>query len=295
MQKIKFLTIDGGGVRGIIPLTILAEIEKKHKISINNTFDYMSGSSTGALIVGMLRMGVSAQEVLDIYMTQIPKIFEKKFLRWGIFRPKYDDCVLNSMIDLYMNGESLGYLQKNTMFPIYNWSQQKLQFYKSWENNDKLDTYLADILRASASAQSFFKPWEINGDIHIDSGNIINNPSLSLYIDIAHKHPERKIQGLSMSTGNWKLENRVKMGGGGKLFWASRTVNGNLNQQARYTNYIASKMASDRGEFFFRANPDIIQGSTKIDDGNVENLKNLQKDAKKYFDKNETYILASLT
>jgi uncharacterized protein len=55
-KNLFILSIDGGGIRGIIPAMILCEIESKTKKSISELFDLMAGTSTGGILVGGLSM-----------------------------------------------------------------------------------------------------------------------------------------------------------------------------------------------------------------------------------------------
>jgi patatin-like phospholipase/acyl hydrolase len=68
----KLLALDGGGIRGVLSLEILAEIERKiaDKTGIKRLgdyFDYIGGTSTGAIIAAGLSIGMSAAELLDFY------------------------------------------------------------------------------------------------------------------------------------------------------------------------------------------------------------------------------------
>ena len=68
----KLLALDGGGIRGVLSLEILAEIEKKIAAKtgvdrLGDYFDYIGGTSTGAIIAAGLSIGMSAAELLDFY------------------------------------------------------------------------------------------------------------------------------------------------------------------------------------------------------------------------------------
>ena len=74
----KLLALDGGGIRGIITLEILSEIENKLKeksgrgadFRLSDYFDYIAGTSTGAIIAAGLSIGKSVNELLDFYITK---------------------------------------------------------------------------------------------------------------------------------------------------------------------------------------------------------------------------------
>lgn len=83
-KPIKILSLDGGGVRGIIPLYILAEIEKTTGKRIAEMFDMVAGNSTGGIITLLLntpddtgKSKYSAEEILKIYQQIGPKLFNQ--------------------------------------------------------------------------------------------------------------------------------------------------------------------------------------------------------------------------
>jgi hypothetical protein len=71
----KILSIKGGGIRGIIPCVCLAAIEKQTGKLTRDLFDYVSGTSTGALLTATIAAGVPASDSLKVYTEQGPTIF----------------------------------------------------------------------------------------------------------------------------------------------------------------------------------------------------------------------------
>ena len=82
-QPRKLLALDGGGIRGVLSLEILAEIERKiaDKTGIKRLgdyFDYIGGTSTGAIIAAGLSIGMSAAELLNFIAKQASDVREKR-------------------------------------------------------------------------------------------------------------------------------------------------------------------------------------------------------------------------
>src|SRR5215472_14548372 len=69
------LSIDGGGIRGIIPAMALVALEQQMGKPVRECFDFLAGTSTGALIAAALAAGVPAQRVLEIYTQRSNEIF----------------------------------------------------------------------------------------------------------------------------------------------------------------------------------------------------------------------------
>ena len=86
-QKMKILSLDGGGVRGYLTAMILENVEKQLNLRdgtnkpLGGYFDLIAGTSTGAIIAGLLAIGKSASEVRKIYEDDIKDIFSNEMKR----------------------------------------------------------------------------------------------------------------------------------------------------------------------------------------------------------------------
>ena len=87
-QPRKLLALDGGGIRGVLTLQVLIRMEELLReksgqgkdFRLCNFFDYIGGTSTGAIIAAGLARGMSAQELSDFYMKTGPAMFDKSFI-----------------------------------------------------------------------------------------------------------------------------------------------------------------------------------------------------------------------
>ena len=71
----RILSIDGGGIRGIIPATTLVKLEAQLGKPVRECFDFVAGTSTGALIAAAVAAGVPAKRMLEIYTQRSGEIF----------------------------------------------------------------------------------------------------------------------------------------------------------------------------------------------------------------------------
>lgn len=84
----KLLALDGGGIRGVLTLQVLIRMEdllrdasgQGENFRLCNFFDYIGGTSTGAIIAAGLARGMSARELSDFYMKTGPAMFDKSFI-----------------------------------------------------------------------------------------------------------------------------------------------------------------------------------------------------------------------
>jgi uncharacterized protein len=94
----RILALDGGGLRGVLTLGMLREIESLLRerfggdpgFRLAHYFDLIAGTSTGAIIAAALALGMTVDEVHGHYMALGRKVFKRSLLRFGALRAKYD-------------------------------------------------------------------------------------------------------------------------------------------------------------------------------------------------------------
>lgn len=94
----RILALDGGGLRGVLTLGMLREVERILReraggdpgFRLSDYFDLIAGTSTGAIIAAALSLGMSVDEVHGHYMRLGNLVFKRSLLRWGALRAKFD-------------------------------------------------------------------------------------------------------------------------------------------------------------------------------------------------------------
>src|SRR5712692_2085327 len=113
----RILALDGGGLRGILTLAILQQIESllraRHgndpKFRLCHYFDLVAGTSTGAIIAATITLGWSVEQIRAKYMDLGSRVFEKTFFRQGVLRAKYDEGrLINELQRVYGPDTTLG-------------------------------------------------------------------------------------------------------------------------------------------------------------------------------------------
>ena len=97
----KVLSIDGGGIRGLIPALVLAEIERRTGRRIADLVDMIAGTSTGGILACALAKPdpLPAAEVASLYVEEGPRIFDRSLLKQitslgGYLDERYSDTGL---------------------------------------------------------------------------------------------------------------------------------------------------------------------------------------------------------
>lgn len=140
-RKIRVLSIDGGGIRGIIPAKIMIKIEellqeysKNPNTRISDYFDLIAGTSTGSILAGLYlcpdgfgstHSKYSAKEVLDLYLAHGGEMFERSWKTqlidyFGLTSPLYKAEKLEKMLADYFGDLRLEDLVKPCLFPAYD-------------------------------------------------------------------------------------------------------------------------------------------------------------------------------
>jgi uncharacterized protein len=218
----KLLALDGGGIRGIISIEILSRIESELRKSSGNPklvladyFDYVAGTSTGAIIATLIALGYSADETRDFYLRSGAEMFHKARL-WERFRTKFKDDKLSEMLrDVIGEDTTLGSEKVRTLlmmvlrnattdspWPLANNPAAKYNDAARADCNLKLPLW--QLVRASTAAPTYFPPEVVHVGrdfIFVDGGvTMYNNPAFQLFL-MATSEPYR----LLWPTGEEKM------------------------------------------------------------------------------------------
>lgn len=205
----KLLALDGGGIRGALTLEVLVKIEamlaqkigKGKDFRLCHFFDYIGGTSTGAIIATALARGMAATEVLQFYKQAGPDMFDKAWLLARV-RHLYETKPLAEQLQSVFGAETTlepQYLKSLLLVVARNvttdspWpiSSNPLAKYNELTRPDcNLKIPLWQLVRASTAAPIFFEPEVIQWDpknpakrfVFVDGGMTpYNNPAFLLY------------------------------------------------------------------------------------------------------------------
>ncbi len=209
-SKLRMLSIDGGGIRGIIPARILVHIEqeiqsitKNKEAKIGEYFDMISGTSTGGILAclyltpaeaGTTKAKYSAQQALDLYVKNGSKIFARNFWNrvknYKIWNEQYPADNLQKLLDQYFGDTLLSQLIRPCLITSYDLHNRRAAFFNSTDARtrygDVKDFKVSSITRATSAAPTYFEPAQIKslGGSRfnlIDGGVFVNNPALCAY------------------------------------------------------------------------------------------------------------------
>jgi len=184
------LSIDGGGIRGIIPALALLKLEQLTGKPARETFSFVAGTSTGALLAAAIAAGVPASQIVGIYKHRCPDIFTPR-KPWNTLLQvsrghKYDTANLRRVLAEEF-GATAGYILNDVPVDILL-TATSLADGKPWyfvkDRASNAGTTgqlpLLDCATASASAPTYFEPWPMPAPVSgklVDGGvGVTGNP-----------------------------------------------------------------------------------------------------------------------
>ena len=241
-RHFRILAIDGGGIRGVFPATLLAELERHHTggRSVGEYFDLVAGTSTGGILALGLAAGLTAGELQDLYVQRGPEIFPRPvggwlgrvigWLTWPWYlgTARYDQKALREILGDKLGDRTIGDARIRLCIPCFDGRHSEVYVFKTPHHPDYRTDRFDPMIRAAlatAAAPVYFRPLVEGGYTFVDGGVWANNPSMLAVIEAltAFDVERDRIDLLSLGCGddpyrvNW-WQRRF----GGLFFW--RTV-----------------------------------------------------------------------
>ena len=194
----RILTIDGGGVRGIVPATLLAALEAATGRPARDAFDFVGGTSTGAVIAAGVAAGIPASRLVTLYADRSGEVFRRtpvlSTLRRIVRGTVYDTSVLNALIREELGAASDWRLNDAPVDLLI--TAKRLTDGMPWyfvrdnaANSCRAGSVrLSDAVTASAAAPTYFDPWPIDGIGELIDGGIgvAGNPVYQACVEAFH-------------------------------------------------------------------------------------------------------------
>jgi len=267
------LTIDGGGIKGIVPLVILDHIIENFqaigkKVIIPDLVDLFAGSSTGSVICAALmqkkrngKIQFSARDVLDLYLNKGPQIFKKEFSE------SYNRAnnPLKVVLQSNFGNTLLSDLYPDYMFLSYDLNANEPYIF-SKKSSDISEVTVAEALIASTAVPGYYPPIKMRQYELADGMLACKNPSRYAYNYSKLIYPNEKVLMISLGTGFKKND---------KNDWIEDEVN-------KTHEFLTNISQIDRDFYYLRLQPELKRANSNIDDTSADNLKDLVDDTLEY-------------
>lgn len=234
-KRFTILAIDGGGIRGLIPAKVLAELERELKRQnpdkpLYEYFDLICGSSTGAILAIAIALGIPANDLVRFYKDHAQDIFPRWYLKVlprksrAILTSIYSNKILRQKLkEIYTEANGgqtplINDLKTKVCIPVFNGNDGQINVIKTKHCENFFRDYKLpahEVALSSASAPVYFPPHtfsfsnEFGEGVNvnmIDGGIFANNPSLIGILEATEKlnYDFSDLRLLSLGTGRGK-------------------------------------------------------------------------------------------
>ena len=286
----KVLSIDGGGIRGLIPALVLCEVEQRTGRRVAELFDFIAGTSTGGIVACTLslpgddgRPRYTARELVGLYETEGPRIFSRGLLKRifsveGLVDERYEDDELNAALARYLGDARLRDALVPIMVTAYDIKDRFAFFFRSSRAvaDPTYDFSMVEVARATSAAPTYFEPFEVTDAAGartyplVDGGVFATNPAACAYADLGGSTDLLASLGTGAFTRSYAYHQARWWG---QLQWARPALDMVFDGQAETTQFILGHLL---GERFVRLQCDLDDASDDMDDASEANLIRLR-------------------
>ncbi len=306
----RILSIDGGGIRGIMPGQILVALEQKLKEKsgdqesrIANFFDLVAGTSTGGILTclylcpkepGSTQAKFSASEAVDLYLERGDEIFDISLWQrissaGGLLDEKYSADELEESLEDYLGELKLSQLLKPCLITSYDIRRRRAHFFRQHraKKSESSNYLVKDVARATSAAPTYFEVARVKSASLIpyplvDGGVFANNPGLCAYAEARNLpgNPTAKDMFiLCLGTGKIEKPYHYKQAKDwGLVEWVKPVLDIIMSGVAETVDFQLKQIfnAIGKPDQYVRIEPNLLDASPEMDDASIENLNALK-------------------
>ena len=302
----RLLSIDGGGIRGILPAAILAECEQRflEGDSAGPYFDMIAGTSTGGIIALALSIGIPASEILAVYSDHGSAIFPQNLSENSLIRAvqirlkkirniksvRYDRNPLKRQLESILKERLLGSADRQLVIPSFDKAGEVNVFKTPHHPDYVLDWQLSmvDVALCTTAAPTFFAAHAHDNTYFMDGGVWANNPTMLGLVDAlaCHDIASHQIKCISLGCGRSSIPISDRQLEGGLYQWRTIfDIASDLNNQ----NVVGQARLLIGGDQILRLDADFAGETIELDDYEKA-ITILPKLAKYLVDENELVL-----
>jgi predicted acylesterase/phospholipase RssA len=295
-KTIRILSIDGGGIRGLIPAVILGKLERLTGQPAAHLFDLVAGTSTGGILaLGLSRPGpdgrplYAAEKMAELYEKEGSTIFTTSLWRkvrsvGSLVEERYPAHGIETVLQRFFGAARLKDACTDVLVPSYEIERRVPFFFRSAMARERADydfpMWLA--ARATSAAPTYFEPVKVPaGQDHwalIDGGVVANNPAVCALIEARSRHPEAtEFVVVSVGTGvrvkRFAVEEAQKWGA---ARWIRPVLDIVLDGSSATVDYQLRQLLKDD---YHRFQANLQPGEDAMDDVRPKTLRKLRLQA----------------
>jgi patatin-like phospholipase/acyl hydrolase len=306
LRPLRVLALDGGGIRGVIPAMLLADVESRSDKRVGELFDLIAGTSTG----GILALGLTtpdpaspdrpryrAADLVQLYADKGQVIFRRSLWHWlvtlgGLLASKFTVNGLDAVLRTYFGESRLKDAVSEVLITSYDLEHRDSWFiarHKAREDPG-FDFPMRHVARATSAAPTYFRPERLS--VHpatamVDGGVFANNPAMCAYVEAIKLHGPKDVLVVSLGTGQVKTPIHYRQARTwGLIGWARQLINVFMDGVADTVEHQLTWLLPDQaGEpRYFRFQINLPPGLGAMDDASHGHVTALQQQAQKLID-----------
>ena len=308
---ITILAVDGGGIRGLIPATVLAEIERRAGAPIAQLFDLVAGTSTGGIIAlalakpgaGGTTPDLSASDLVALYEDEGKRIFSSSI--WhrvaaagNLLDERYESGGLESVLRERLGEARLRDALTEVLVTAYELETREPWFFARHKARSRPthDFPMWQVARATAAAPTYFEPFEVaamtpHGGL-VDGGVFANNPAMCAYAEASKLHGRGSdFLIVSLGTGQYSSPIHYRDAKGwGLALWAKPILNVVFDGVSDTVDHQMQSLCPpgpDGRPRYYRFQCRLDPRCDVMDDASPENVRRLKEKAEAMIDESE--------
>jgi len=302
-KPVVILSIDGGGVRGTIPVNVLYLLEQEAGINVRESFDFFAGVSTGALVACYCAKGFGSMDVLAKYSYSsdtMSRIFDKSIWDRILGRmqnqPKYDGVNKREYFEELGGGTRINDItDKHLLVLAYDFINRELVTFKNRRGHDaSYNPTLAEICDTATAAPTIYPTvptTDINRRWLIDGALATNDPGLSAITEaLTIGYSLDEIWMISLGTGrpvhDLSQKQQDKIGEASRDWgFVGWVANGLLDHMLSASSAVCAHQCRQLlGERYLRIDGTLPRTLMKLDETGFGFVKNLRGHAKLWYE-----------
>ena len=280
----RVLAIDGGGIRGLIPALVLADLERRTGRRTAQLFDLVAGTSTGGILACALTIPAArpAAELVRLYRERGPDIFRRSLWQRvtsaeGLIDEKHDARELVRALRDELGDARLSEATTGVLVTAYDLAGRQPHFFKSWR--PERDAAMVDVAHATAAAPTYFEPVALGDRSLVDGGVFATNPAMCAYAEARRLRPGEECFVVSLGTGEHTQPiPHERAAGWGLVEWVRPLIDVVFDGVADTVDYQLRHVCAE-GDYV-RLQTTLDRASDALDDASERNLRLLSDQAR---------------
>ena len=263
------LSIDGGGIRGIIPAMALDALEQSTGKAVQEIFSLMVGTSTGGILALALAQDKRPADIIRLYEKRGTEIFSRPFWWLGLTGAKYAPDGIERVLLEELGEAPLTSAMHSVAVTTFSMIERDTVVLKSWDPKVRMSFHEA--ARATSAAPTYFSPC---GPAALADGGVwANNPAMLAAEMAKARYPGDPFRLLSLGTGR-TIENFEASTGWGVVGWAPRIVSLFMDAQTRAVERACQRELIGR---YFRVQVSLFGGEWPLDRTTTQYMSSLRE------------------